>query len=124
MKASDFMEDFEGSDDENSDSDDSSNSDENSNIEKSYKNLNNEVTVGNLASISLGQDEIESDEENDNEKIKIEKLTKNIDHLTKKQRLDMVSINIILLIVVLYYICIIYTGVLYYIYIHIDIFLF
>lgn len=113
------MEDFEGSDDDNSDSDDSSNSDEDSNIEKSYKNLNNEVTVGNLASISLGQDEIESDEENDNEKIKIEKLTKNIDHLTKKQRLDMVSINIIL-------VCIIYTGVfiVLYIFIHLDIFLF
>lgn len=119
------MEDFEGSDDDNSDSDDSSNSDEDSNIEKSYKNLNNEVTVGNLASISLGQDEIESDEENDNEKIKIEKLTKNIDHLTKKQRLDMVRINISP-VLYMYYIlvyCIIYTYILIYFFSNILFFL-
>lgn len=91
MKASDFMDEFEDSG--SGSEDDSSDSGDDSSVEKwgSKKGLSGKggaATVGNLAQVSLGQDDVESDDE---AKTKVEKLSKNISHLSKQQRLDMVS---------------------------------
>jgi hypothetical protein len=104
MKASDFMEDFEGSNSDGSESESDSSSDDSednvgtkakggkavSKVNKKNgrnKGTRGDATVGDLAQVSLGQDEVSDDEA----AVQVEKLTKSLAHLTKQQRLDAVS---------------------------------
>lgn len=95
MQASDFMEDFEESGDEESESESESSSDDSEvNVGtqakggKSKKNgKSRDATVGDLAQVSLGQDEVSDDDA----AVQVEKVAKSLAHLTKQQRLDAVS---------------------------------
>ena len=95
MQASDFMEDFEESGDDESESESESSSDDSEvNVGtqakggKSKKNgKSRDATVGDLAQVSLGQDEVSDDDA----AVQVEKVAKSLAHLTKQQRLDAVS---------------------------------
>lgn len=100
MKASDFMEDFEasGSEEESESESESSSDDSEINVGTQAKGgkakkgkgskSRGDATVGDLAQVSLGQDEVSDDE---TAAVKVQKLTKSLEHLTKQQRLDVVS---------------------------------
>jgi U3 small nucleolar RNA-associated protein 3 len=90
MKASDFMDEFEASEgSEESDADSDGSAEEWG--AKNGRGKSGSATVGDLAAVALGQDEMESDAEV--AAVRVEKLTKNISHLSKQQRLDMIAKN-------------------------------
>ena len=100
MKASDFMEDFEASGSEEESESDSESSSDDSEVNvgtqakggkgKKGSKSRGDATVGDLAQVSLGQDEESGDE---SAAVKVQKLTKSLDHLTKQQRLDVIAKN-------------------------------
>jgi hypothetical protein len=92
MKASDFMDEFEASGSSDSSASDSDDSAEEWGVKNGRGKSGGSATVGDLAQVALGQDEMESDAEVP--AVKVEKLTKNISHLSKQQRLDMVRLSL------------------------------
>lgn len=101
MKASDFMDEFAASDGDDSSSDDSSGSDSDSSgpvtkggkgkaTGKTKSSKRADAVVGDLAQVSLGQDDLASD---DDAAVQVERVSKNLAHLTKQQRLDLITKN-------------------------------
>ena len=98
MKASDFMDEFAASGDDSASDDSSENSDSDSSepAQKGGKKQSKasskraDAVVGDLAQVSLGQDDLASD---DDAAVQVERVSKNLAHLTKQQRLDLITKN-------------------------------
>lgn len=106
MKASDFMDEFAASGNGDSGSEDSSSSGSGSGSDsdssaparkggsklKQKSSMRADAVVGDLAQVSLGQDDLAS-EDDAAAAVQVERVSKNLAHLTKQQRLDLITKN-------------------------------